>query len=335
MTCAAQINKIVPSIQSLVDAFSSMRTQYGGDKLVRDVDTAAKLVDSINALGNSMGVNFTAVKDMFAWIGPVLTALQGNAICDANPSCSDTRSQFEKLVAARNNGNLDQINDLAHQLQGFGDKQTLNATVNKLNGALANVAKAVNAMGLDKPGGPQAGLTQLRQGADRLAGGSQQVAGGVDQLVDQIKVMACRTQRGIGIPVDDEDRRRGPVDGGVQHSGRSAGAGGVPEGRQGVHLAGRPLGAVPGANQTQPVQLRGDGSGQRDQRHRPGSPAEHHAGRRHDLDGRVSRCAAGHPRLLRARHPIHHRRDPHRRSADPDGAAACDRRTARISLVPW
>jgi RND superfamily putative drug exporter len=186
----AQVNRIVPSIQSLVDAFSSVKTQYGGDRLVRDVDTGAKLVDSINALGNAMGVNFSAVKDMFAWIGPVLTALQGNPVCDADSSCSATRVQFERVVAARNDGSLDQINDLAHQFQGFGDRQTLNATVNKLNGALTNATKAVHAMGLDKPGGPQAGLTQLEQGADRLAGGSQQVAGGVDQLVDQVKLVA-------------------------------------------------------------------------------------------------------------------------------------------------
>ena len=106
----AQVNQIAPSIQSLIDAFSSVRTQYGGDKLVRDVETAAKLVNSINKLGNDMGVNFAAVKDMFAWIGPVLTALQGNAVCDANPSCSATRVQFERLVAARNDGSLDQIN---------------------------------------------------------------------------------------------------------------------------------------------------------------------------------------------------------------------------------
>jgi RND superfamily putative drug exporter len=185
-----QINRIVPTIQSLVTEFSSMRTQYGGDKLVRDVDTAAKLVDSINALGNSMGVNFTATKNLFAWIGPVLLALDGNAICDANPSCSDTRTQFRKLMDPSNSGNVNQINDLAHQLQGFGDRQTLNATVTKLNGTLNNVAKAFNAMGLDKPGGPQSGLTQLRQNADRLASGSQQVAGGVDQLVDQIKLVA-------------------------------------------------------------------------------------------------------------------------------------------------
>jgi RND superfamily putative drug exporter len=187
----AQINQIAPSIQSLIDSFSSMRSQYGGDKLVREVDTAAKLVNSINQLGNAIGVNFTSVRDMFAWVAPVLMALQGNAICDASPSCSDTRIQFEKLVAARNDGSIDQINDLARQLQGFGDRQTLTATVNRLNGALANITKAVHSMGLDQPGGPQGGLTKLRQGADRLAGGSEQVAGGVDQLVDQVRLMGA------------------------------------------------------------------------------------------------------------------------------------------------
>jgi putative drug exporter of the RND superfamily len=185
----ARVNQIAPSIQSLIDSFSSMRSEYGGDKLVRDVETAAKLVQSINALGNAMGVNFATVKDLFAWVGPVLTALQGNAICDANPSCRDTRLQFEKLVVARNDGSIDQINQLAGQLQGFEDRQTLTATVNKLNAALANVTKAVKAMGLDQPGGLQSGLTELRQGADRLASGSQQVAGGVDQLVDQVELM--------------------------------------------------------------------------------------------------------------------------------------------------
>jgi putative drug exporter of the RND superfamily len=186
-----QVNKIAPSIQSLVDTFSSVRVQYGGDKLVRDVDTAAKLVDSVNLLANAMGVNFSAVRDMFAWIGPVLTALQGNPVCDADPSCSATRVQFERVVVARNDGSLNQINDAAHQLQGFEGAQTLTATVNKLNGALATVTNSIHAMGLDKPGGPQAGLTQLRKSADHLAGGSREVAGGVDELVKQVKVIAA------------------------------------------------------------------------------------------------------------------------------------------------
>ncbi|MGZ8748696.1 MAG: MMPL family transporter, partial [Mycobacterium sp.] len=185
----SQINRIAPSMQRLIDAFSSMRGQYGGDKLVRDVETAAKLVQSINELGNSMGVNFATVRDMFAWVGPVLAALNGNAICDANPSCSDTRIQFQKLVAARDDGRLDQINGLAGELQGFEDRQTLNATVKTLNDALSNFSSAVRSMGLDRPGGLQAGLTQVRQNANRLADGSQELAGGVDDLVGQVKLM--------------------------------------------------------------------------------------------------------------------------------------------------
>lgn len=186
----AQVTSIAPSIQSLISTLSSVRAQYGGDKLVRDVETAAKLVDSINKLGNSMGVNFAAVRDMFAWIGPVLTALQGNAVCDANPSCRDTRAQFERLLAARDDGSMAEINQLAGQLQGVGDRQTLTATVNQLSGALTKLTKAVSAMGLNTPAGAQAGLNDVQRGAERLADGSRQVAGGVDELVEQVKVMA-------------------------------------------------------------------------------------------------------------------------------------------------
>ncbi|ORA65081.1 hypothetical protein BST23_14825 [Mycolicibacterium elephantis] len=185
-----QINTIAPSIRDLVATFSSVRTEYGGDKLVRDVEIAAKLVASVNALGNSMGFNFAAVKDMFAWIGPVLSALQGNAVCDANRSCRDTRMQFQRLIAARESGGLDEINDLAHQLQDVDDRETLNEAVAKLNAAMAGVAKAVNTMGLDRPGGPEAGLAELQRGANRLADGSREVAGGVDELVRQVKVIA-------------------------------------------------------------------------------------------------------------------------------------------------
>ena len=185
-----QINQIAPTLQGLVDSLSSVRGEYGGDKLVRDVDTAAKLVDAVNALANSMGVNFSAVKNIFAWIGPVLLALNGNAICDANPSCADTRMQFQRLMDANHDGSLDNINTLAHQLQGSDGGQTIAATVKKLNGALASVNKAAATMGLNKPGGAKNSLKDLQQGANKLAGGSRQVAGGVDELVKQVKVIA-------------------------------------------------------------------------------------------------------------------------------------------------
>lgn len=187
----AQVNSIAANIQSLLDEFSSLKTQYSGDRLVRDVKTAAELIDRINKLGNSMGMNFAAVEDTLAWLGPVLIALNGNAVCDANPSCSATRAQFQKLDAARNDGSLDRVNELAGELQSVENRQTLNATMHKLNGALTAVAEAASEMGLDEPGDVEAGLSDLRQNADRLAGGSRQVAAGVDDLVEQVKLMAA------------------------------------------------------------------------------------------------------------------------------------------------
>jgi putative drug exporter of the RND superfamily len=280
-----QINKLVPSIQSLIDSMGSVRTKEGGDKLVRDVDNAAKLVDSINALGNDLGINFTGAKDLFAWIGPVLNALQNNPVCDLDTSCSDTRSRFEQLVASRNARDVDRINDLAHQLQGVGDKDTINSTMKKLNSTLAGVTSAVKSRRAGRP--DPAALGRRPAGQRQPAGGRWR---GSTRRSDQGD--RCRTRRGVGLPADDEGQRIRSVTGGVQHSAGSAEAGRVPEGRQGLHLPGRALGALPGADQAQPVQRRGDGSGQPDQRHRPRRPAEHHAVRCDDLDGRLSGRAA-------------------------------------------
>ena len=186
-----QVGQLASSIQSLIDAFSSMKSRYGGDTLVNKVDTAAKLVDRVNSLGNAMGWNFSAVKDMFGWIGPVLAALQGNPVCDADESCSATRGQFQRLVGARDQGDLDAINDLIRQLETFPDRQTLNASIERLRAALTNVAKVMHSMGIDKPGGLEANLNSMQDRAGRFAGGSRQVADAVAQLVDQIKQLGA------------------------------------------------------------------------------------------------------------------------------------------------
>ncbi|MDR3662958.1 MAG: MMPL family transporter [Mycobacterium sp.] len=184
-----QVSQIATSLQSTLDAFTAMRSQYGGDKLVQNVEVAAKLINSVGKLGNTLGVNYTAAKDMFAWVGPVLAALQNNAVCDLDLSCAETRGHFQRLEEARQDGTIDEINQLAGQLQSMQDKKTLNATVNQLNGAMTNLTKVMRSMGMDSPAGAQANLTKLRQGADRSASGSREVANGVDEVVDQITLM--------------------------------------------------------------------------------------------------------------------------------------------------
>ncbi|ORW27429.1 transporter [Mycobacterium paraense] len=186
-----QVSQLTASVQELENAFSSTKNQYSGDTLVKEVDLAAQLVDHVNSLSNAMGWNFTAAKNMFAWMGPVLTALQGNPVCDADPSCSATRGTFEQLTGGRDQADLDAINDLSHQLQEYQDKRALKASTDRLRAALTKLTTVLRSMGIDQPGGLQANLNSLQNGADRFAGGSRQIADAVAQLVDQVKQLGA------------------------------------------------------------------------------------------------------------------------------------------------
>ncbi len=186
-----QVSQLAASVQSLTDSLSSMKNQYGGDTLVKEVDTAAKLVDHVNSLSHAMGWNDSVGRNMFSWIGPVLAALQGNPICSGDESCTATREAFQQLAGANNQEDLDAINDLAGQLQSFPDKESLNASADRVRGALTNLTKVMHSMGMDQPGGLQANLSSLQDGANQFAGGSRQVADAVTQLVDQVKQMGA------------------------------------------------------------------------------------------------------------------------------------------------
>ncbi|MBS9534281.1 RND family transporter [Mycobacterium sp. M1] len=184
-----QIRQFSAGIQSVVDSFSAMRGQYSGDTLVKEVDTAAKLVDHVNSLSNAMGWNFSAGRDMFTWIGPVLAALQANPVCDGSESCVATRGQFERMLETNDREDLDAIGDLAQQLQSYPDRKSLTGSIDRVRAALTNLTRVMHSMGMDRPGGLQGNLNQMRTGADRLAGGSRQVADGVEELVSRVKEM--------------------------------------------------------------------------------------------------------------------------------------------------
>ncbi|OBJ42586.1 transporter [Mycobacterium colombiense] len=186
-----QVSQLAASVRELETAFSSTKNQYSGNALVEEVDIAARLVDHVNSLSNAMGWNFSAAKNMFAWIGPVLTALQGNPVCDADSSCSATRGTFEQLVGARDQADLDAINDLSHQLQEYPDKRALKASTDRLRSAFAKLSDVLHSMGMDRAGGLQANLSTLQNGADQLAGGSRQVADAVAQLIDKVKQLGA------------------------------------------------------------------------------------------------------------------------------------------------
>ncbi|MGX9670123.1 MMPL/RND family transporter [Mycobacterium sp. HM-7] len=209
-----QVGQIATSLQTTLEAFTAIRSQYGGNKLVQNVEVAAKLVNSVSKLGNTLGLNYTAAKDMFGWVGPVLAALQNNAVCDLDLSCAETRGHFQRLEQARQDGTIDEINTLAGQLQTMQDQKTLNASVQQLQSAMTNLTKVMRSMGMDSPAGAQANLTKLRQGADRSASGSREVANGVDEVVEQIKLMRSGLDQAGAFLLSMKQNASGPTQAG-------------------------------------------------------------------------------------------------------------------------
>jgi putative drug exporter of the RND superfamily len=180
-----QVAQAIGTVSVLADTLSSMLHQVGGEKTLKDLDNAAQLITSMHALGDAIGVNFTGFADSLDWVGPVLAALDANTVCNADPSCANSRVQMQRLVTARNDGTFDKIANLGRQLQSAQPGQTLNSMVTGLRSALATATNALQFLG----GGLRDRLTTLQQGADALADGSRKLADGVQLLVDQVKQM--------------------------------------------------------------------------------------------------------------------------------------------------
>ena len=184
-----QVTQVISTVSGLVEALTSMQNQFGGDQTLDQFDSAAELVTAMHALGASIGLNLANTTDAFAGLGPVLIALNTSPVCDADPSCSNSRLQLQRLITARDDGTLDKIAQLAGRLQTTDDSQTLGATATGLRGALDTAVKSLQSAGLDDPASMRREMTTLQQGANTLADASRKVADGVQVLVDQTRKM--------------------------------------------------------------------------------------------------------------------------------------------------
>lgn len=188
-----KVGQAMSSVRSLVDALTSIQNQFGSNMTFKDIVNSADLISSMRALG-AIGVSLANAGDAYNWVGPVVTALDASPICDASPSCSDSRVQLQTLATARADGTLGKIADLGRRLQSMQDTQgveqtaaTVESTTNGLRAALDTAAKALQSLGVDDPAGAGPRLDTLQHGADTLADAGRRLAGGVQELVDQTK----------------------------------------------------------------------------------------------------------------------------------------------------
>ncbi|WP_418001107.1 RND family transporter [Mycobacterium haemophilum] len=190
-----QVGQAVAGINGLLDSLASVQKMFGGGKTLGEVDTAGKLVSSMRALGNTLGINFSASMNNINWVGAVVIALDASMLCDTNPLCADARAQFHKLLTASEDGTLDNIANLWKQLGSTQSAQTVGATINGLEKTLTAVNRSLRSLGLDNPSAMRSKLIGLQNGTNDLASAGRQIADGVAVLVDQTKTMGTSLGR--------------------------------------------------------------------------------------------------------------------------------------------
>ena len=213
-----QLGQMLTTINYLVRSLAFMQNQYGTGKALPGFDIGSNPLNTIHGLGGNMGVNSgDAVAAYDKSIAPVLSALNGNPVCDADPKCAATRARLQLLADARNDGTLNQITNLCTllgevpvdptalpaerpmptpvipgkekpgPLTTIPGNQATPPTPGGMGPALDSISQSLQAAGITNPADLESQLSQLQQGIELLSVASRQVADGVALLVDQTK----------------------------------------------------------------------------------------------------------------------------------------------------
>ena len=223
-----QLGQTLATVSYLVRSLAFMQNQYGTGKALPGFELGSDPLNTIHGLGGNMGVNTSdAVAAYDKSIAPVLNALNGNPVCDADPKCVATRARLQLLGDARKDGTLNEIANLCTLLEEIpsdptalpaeqpmpvipgkekpgplttipGGQATIpggQATIpgsqatspGGMGPALDSISQSLQAAGITNPADLESQLTQLQQGIDLLSVASRQVADGVALLVDQTK----------------------------------------------------------------------------------------------------------------------------------------------------
>ncbi|KMO74616.1 MMPL family RND transporter [Mycolicibacterium chubuense] len=189
-TLREQVTKLMSGLTGILTTMQTIQNQFGGATTLGQLGDP-QLVNNMRALGDSMQAIFGDMTKNFAWIDPVVIALDGSPYCNDTPLCVSARDQFRRVQTARDDGSLQKLVD---QLQSSGPASTLTQTVTKLSQSMKSLTGSMGSLGLGGAGGgrgqsPLGNLGGMQEGLKSLADGGRQVADGVAQLVDQTKKM--------------------------------------------------------------------------------------------------------------------------------------------------
>jgi RND superfamily putative drug exporter len=183
----SQVDQALPNITGLVDSLTFLQRNFGGMKVLNQLDDAGKLITDMRSLGQTLDLNLVDVNNIASLARPILNALDASP-CSLDPNCVNARGQLQRIADAHDSGALTSIGDLAKQLESTQGSETLEATTGKLKELVGKLSSATQLLGV---GGLSSKLASLQDGAHQLAEGSRKLADAVALLVGQTKQMGA------------------------------------------------------------------------------------------------------------------------------------------------
>jgi RND superfamily putative drug exporter len=184
----SQVDQALPNITGLVDALTFLQRNFGGAKVLNQLDDAAKLITDMRTLGQTLDLNIVDVNNIASMARPILSALDATPVCSLNPSCVTARNELQRVAEAHESGALNSVAELSKKLESTQGTESLGATTDKLKELVTKLSSATQMLG---GGGLSAKLATLQNGANQLADGSRKLADAVALLVGQTKQMGA------------------------------------------------------------------------------------------------------------------------------------------------
>ncbi|WIM88718.1 RND family transporter [Candidatus Mycobacterium wuenschmannii] len=184
----SQVDQALPNITGLVDSLTFLQKNFGGQKVLNQLDDAAKLITDMHKLGQNLDLNIVDVNNVASLARPILNALDATPVCSLDPNCVTARAQLQRIADAHESGELTSVAELSKKLESAQGTDTLGATTDKLKQLVNQLNSATQVLG---GGGLSAKLAYLQNGANQLADGSRKLADAVALLVGQTKEMGA------------------------------------------------------------------------------------------------------------------------------------------------
>lgn len=176
-------------VRTILLALAETQQEFGGVATIRSIDVNARLIDLLRGLGKAAGGGLEQVVLHTIWLQPMVALLNSSPLCTMDPACNAVRTDMASILAAYDDGTIQQLYELSKQLENTQPGDNLSRSVTGVTDNLEESLTAAEEIGLDDPAAVERQIDELVDGMNKLADSSALLAEGVQLLVDQTRQM--------------------------------------------------------------------------------------------------------------------------------------------------